>query len=137
MLNVYTPRARNRDGMDDPNGAAPFAAVARYSADTSTSSVVTVTDNTTTLEVGALGGTGVVLKWIANTDTTASVVATGATRNFDFFVPAGAVRRFAIPVEGRGTASIVGANKQNGLYNRVAWVAAGAPASSVVATEYA
>lgn len=132
---VYTSLARGEDGQPFYNSPAPVPAIARYNAGSGVSSVVTVTDNTTTLEVGAVGGSGVLLKWIGRTDTAGSV--TGA--NFDNFIPPNMVRRFAIPIETRGTASIVGANIQNGLYNRVAWFSAvgAAGASSVIASEYA
>ncbi len=132
---VYTSLARGDDGMEFQNSPAPQTAVARYNAGSGVSSVITVTDNTTTLEVGATGGAGVFLKWIGRTDTIGSV--TGA--NFDNFIPSNTVRRFAIPIETRGTSSIVGANIQNGLYNRVAWFSAvgAAGASSVIASEYA
>jgi hypothetical protein len=134
MNNPYSKLPRAADGVELQNFSAPFPAVARYRADTTASSVVTLTDNTTTLEVGASGGSGVLIRWVASTDTQASV--TGS--NYDNFVPANMVRRFAVPQEKAGVSSIVGANVQNGLYKRVAWIAnAAASASSVIASEYA
>lgn len=98
------------------------------------SSVVTVTDGTTVVEVGAVGAP-VYIKWVARTDTTASVVAVaGATANFDDYVPANTTRVFPIPQEILGTSSIVGANIANGLYNRVAWKSAGI--GSVIGIEF-
>lgn len=136
-ITPYTALARGEDGVEFQNSAAPFQAVVRYPASTAAvSSVITLSDNTTTLEVGAIGGGGIAIKWISLSDTQASVLAQGAA-NFDNFIPADTVRRFAIPRETQGTASIVGANKQNGLFNRVAWIAVAAPSSSVIATEYA
>jgi hypothetical protein len=111
-------------------------ALARYGAAAVTSSVVTLTDNTTSLEVGAISGGGVVMRWVTTADTQASIIATGANANYDHFIPADQVRRFVVPIEGPGVSSIVGANKQNGLYNRVAWIAAAAPPSSVLASEF-
>lgn len=139
MNSPYTSLPRGKDGQPFYGSPAPNVAINRYAAGSGISSVVTLTDNTTTMEIAAQGGSGVAIKWIGRTDTAGSVVGTGAGLNFDNFIPANAVRRFAIPIERAGTASIVGANIQNGLYNRVAWVSAigAAGASSVIATEYA
>lgn len=105
-----------------------------YSETGAASSVVTLNDNTTVIEVAA-AGTAVAIRWVPTTDTTASVVtATGAGGNFDDVVPAGTVRVFPIPQERIGTSSIVGANKANGLYNRVAWKNFGT--GSVIAIEF-
>lgn len=133
MNNPYTPLSRAKDGVEMQGVEWPFPAVARYNSNPVASSVVTFTDNTTTVEIGAIGGGGLLIKWIPTTDTTASVT----TANFDDFIPSNATRRYAIPVEKAGVPSIVGANKQNGLYNRVAWISATANPSSVVAMEYA
>lgn len=110
-------------------------ALARYGATVAASSVITLTDNTTELEVGAIGGGGVVMRWVPAGDTAASVVASGGTANWDHFIPPYEVRKFAVPKESQGTSSIVGLNVQNGLYKRVAWVAA-TGSSSVFAAEY-
>lgn len=134
--NIYSKLPRSADGVEyQVSSSSPVPAVARYVAGAGVSSVITLTDNTTTIEVGAVAGGGVLLKWIATSDTAASVIGT----NFDNFVPADTVKKFAIPQERIGTASIVGANVQNGLYKRVAFVSAigAALSSSVVATEYA
>jgi len=105
-----------------------------YSENGSASSVVTLTDNTTVVEVAAVG-TPVAIKWITTTDTTASVVTVaGSGSNFDDVVPAGTVRVFPVPQERIGTSSIVGANKANGLYNRVAWKNFGT--GSVIGVEF-
>lgn len=96
------------------------------------SSVVTLTDDTTLLEVAAMGGPGFI-RWIATTDTAASVVSNGATSNFDNVIAPNTVRRFAVPIERFvPQTSIVGLNKQYGLYNRVAIIGA----ASVAALEY-
>ncbi len=115
-------------------------ALATYGATAAASSVVTLTDNTTEIEVEAVGGNGVAIRWIPATETAAvspfaSVIASGTTANFDHIVPAGIVRRFVVPVETTGVTSIVGANKQNGLYNRVAWINVTGSAS-VFGTEF-
>lgn len=106
------------------------------------SSVITLTQNTTAIEVAALGAGGAMLRWIAIADTEASVVgvsSVGATYapNFDHAIPAATVRRFVVPVESfvaTGYASTQGVNRLEGLFRRVAVIAGGA--SSVVVTEY-
>lgn len=97
------------------------------------SSVITLTDSTTTIEISTNGGPAAI-KWIASTDTTASVVTAAATADFDHVVPQNTYRRFVVPIERYGITSLVGANKQNGLYNRVAFKAFGI--SSVLMTEH-
>lgn len=127
-----------RDRMSNPMQNYPAArlANARYGATVAVSSVITFNDNSTTLEVGAVGGGGAVIKWISTTNTNPSVVAAGASANFDHFIPNGEVRRFVIPIErGPVQSSIVGANQANGLYNRVAWIAA-TTSASIFAAEY-
>lgn len=98
------------------------------------SSVITVNDNTTDLEVAAIGATGFV-KWIARSDTQASVISAAGTANFDVVVPSGTVRRLVIPRETAGAgASVVGSNVQNGLYNRFAYKTGGI--GSILTTQY-
>lgn len=115
-------------------------ALARYGSSATVSSVITLTDNTTVIEVTAVGGGGVSLRWIPATETAAvspfaSVIASGATANFDNVVAADTTRRFVVPIEVYGTSSIVGLNKQEGLYNRVAFITNSIPQSSVLVLE--
>ncbi len=110
------------------------AIVSTVSENATASSVITLNDNTTDLEVGAVGASAFV-KWISRTDTTASVISAAGTANYDVFVPSGTVRRLVIPRETIGAgASVVGANIQNGLYNRVAYKTGGI--GSVLTTQY-
>lgn len=98
------------------------------------SSVLTLTDNTTVLEVATVGAPAYI-KWITRSDTTASVIAAaGSTANFDDVVPANTTRIFPIPQETIGTSSLVGANIAAGLYNRVAVKTAGI--ASVITVEF-
>jgi hypothetical protein len=114
---------------------APASALASYGATVAASSVITLTDNTTVLEVTAAGGAGVAIKWISTGNTNPSVISSGATANFDHIIANGQTRRFVVPIETIGNSSIVGANKQNGLFNRVAWNATTSSAS-VFGTEF-
>ena len=107
-----------------------------YSENNATSSIITLNPNTTNLEVGCQGVTGAVIRWIASTDTAGSVIGiAGSTANFDHFIPIGSVRKFVVPVEGRGmSSSVVGANAQAGLYTKVAVKSVGI--ASVITTQY-
>lgn len=106
------------------------------------SSVISLNPNTTSLEVSAFGGQGAVIRWIPLTETAsvspfASVVASGLGANFDHHIPAGEIRRFAVPKEtqGRGTGNLqIGSTY--GLYQRVARINAGTTAASVLVVEF-
>lgn len=100
----------------------PARAFARYVSENATvSSVLTLTDDTTAVEV-ATGGTLAVMRWVTTGDTQASIVAVaGSTSNFDHAIPANTVRRFVVPIElSTRQASTVGWNVQNGLFKRIA-----------------
>lgn len=116
---------------------APITALTRYASENaSASSVISVNEGTTSVEIAAVGAPAVV-KWIATTDTTASVISAAGTANFDHVIPTATVRRFVIPRETLGTpvsASVVGANQANGLYRRIAYKSIGT--ASVLLTEY-
>lgn len=115
---------------------APFKAKATYASENaSTSSVISVTHDTTGVEVAAVGGAAVV-RWVPTTDTAASVVSAASGANFDHVVATGTVRRFVLPIERYGTtpASVQGANRLNGLYQRVAIKTVGV--ASVLLTEF-
>lgn len=123
------------------NAPTPFPAKVSWNiANGVTSSVISLNPNTTRLEVSAVGGQGVTIKWIPTTDTTsASVVSSGLSQaNFDNFIPAGTNRWFVVPKETSGTP--INPNVQTGsiygLYQRVAWINAGITASSIIANEY-
>lgn len=111
---------------------APFLALqSRTSESAAVSSVITLTDRTTALEVTAVGGTAA-LKWIATTNTNPSVIAAATGANYDHIIPAGTMRRFVVPQERAGIPSISGANIMNGLYQRVAYIGV----ASVLTSEF-
>lgn len=126
---------------------ATFKAIEQYTNENATaSSVITLTDNTTAIEVST-GGTQAFVRWVPATETAAispfgSVIAiAGATANYDFVVPANTVRRFVLPQEltanktvGATTTSVVGQRVEYGLYARVAVKTAGI--ASVMVAEY-
>ncbi len=112
-------------------------ALGQFSSENATvSSVISVTHDTTALEITAVNTTGF-MRFVTTGDTQASIVAiAGATANYDHVIPAGTVRRFVIPREsaGSGQASVQGVNRAEGLYQRVAYKSAGI--SSVLVAEY-
>ena len=122
-------------GNDIQGAAIPVPAItAIVSENAAVSSVITVNDNCTDLEVAAVGSTGFV-KWITRGSTNPSVFVAAATANYDVVIPAGTVRRLVIPRETGGAgASIVGANIQNGLYNRFAYMTS--DIGSILSTQY-
>lgn len=141
MINYARELAHDKNGIDLQEFAVPYKALARYSTNNAiTSSVITLNDNTTSIEVSAVGQS-VAVRWIPATETSgvspfASVITlNGATANFDIVVPANYYRRLIPPIEGQGVSSIVGLGVQAGTYRRVAVMSAAA-VSSIMVTEY-
>lgn len=114
---------------------APFLShQRRYSSNAGTSSVITLDDRTTSLEITA-GTVPAAIRWVPTTDTQASVIAVpGATANYDHIIPAGTLRRFVVPQETAGITSVAGANIANGCYRRVAWMSVGV--GSILSSEF-
>lgn len=137
MINPYPaiPNDKNQNALQEYPPAK--LAYQRFSSENAVnSSVISVSHNTTMIEVTAVGGAAV-LKWIPTTDTTASVIsAAGATANFDNVIAPNTTVRYAIPIETQGTGnqSVVGQNRQNGLYQRVAYKTVGI--ASVLVAEF-
>lgn len=131
----------DKEGHELQEFAAPFKANARYSTNNATvSSVITLNDNSTVVEINAVGQS-VAIRWVPVTETAAvspfaSVITTsGATSNFDHIIPANYYRRFVVPVETQGVNSIVGIGVQAGTYRRVAVISA-ATVSSIMVAEF-
>ncbi len=132
----YKYLAKDGAGNHMQDFAIPFVALEEdVSENNVVSSLITLTDNTTELEIATVGAAAAI-KWIGTGDTIGSVVtAAGATADYDFIIPPNMLRRFPVPVE-RFVAqtSVVGLNKQYGLYNRVAVKAFAI--GSVMTTQY-
>lgn len=135
-----TPVGNN--GVPLFDSPAPFKAVRQYVSENGTaSSVVTLSDNTTAIEVAAQTAP-VILRWVYVADGTGAqtsvIGVAGATANLDHVVPANTVRRFVVPIEvinnSQGYSSMVGGNIANGLFRRVAYKTQGI--ASVMVTEY-
>lgn len=136
MLNYSPNLPRDKSGNPMQDFPAPKLAFARYASENSSaSSVISVTHDTTTLEVAAVT-TPAVLRWVTTADTQASVVSAASGANFHHVIPVGQLRRFSIPIESvsPSPASIQGVNRANGLYQRVAVKSIGV--GSVLLTEF-
>lgn len=130
----YKNLPRDSGGSEMQEFPTPFKALVTRNRDVATaSSVITLNENTSTIEIAATGGPAFI-RWVATTDTAASVVSDASgTVNFDNAIAPNTVRRFAVPIERFvAQASIVGINKQYGLYQRVAIIGV----ASVASTEY-
>lgn len=115
----------------------PVKAIARYLDENgAASSVITLTQNTTAIEIGTQTQPAL-LRWIATSDIEASVFGNASIMNFDHMIPAATVRRFVVPIEsfvGDTSNSVQGANRENGLFRRVAYNTQGI--ASVALSEY-
>lgn len=134
MARYAKPIAVDKNGNPLDTSSIPLKAIATTVSENATvSSVITLNDNTTDLEIGAVTAPAFI-RWIARSDTQASVISAAGTANYDNFIPAGTVRKFVVPIEQLGTSSIVGANIANGLYIRLAYKSGGI--GSVLTAQY-
>lgn len=126
------------------NCPPPIKAIVRYVGENATaSSVISLSDNTTAIEIAA-GANASFMRWVPVTETAGvspfgSVIAVaGATANYDHVITPNTVRRFVVPIEvqnnSQGYSSMVGENRAYGLYQRVAIKTAGI--ASVLVSEY-
>lgn len=136
-----TPMGENGVPIFGAQAPAPYKAIARYARENAAaSSVVTLTQDTTAIEIATAGSPGV-MRWIATTDTEASVFANASIQTYDHVIPANTVRRFVVPIEsgtnttfGATITSVQGQNREYGLFRRVAFATTGI--SSVYVSEY-
>lgn len=143
MANWAKPLALDKNQNPLQEYPAPNIALSRMTVENAVaSSVLLLNPNTSTVEVGTVGGLGAVIRWVPLTETPtvspyASVVSSGVGANFDHFIPANSYRRFVVPREtqGLGTATMQ-LGSTFGLYQRLARVNATTTASSVLISEY-
>lgn len=139
------PRDRSNEAMQD--FPAPVRAITSVMMreNAVASSVMLLDPNATSVEVNAVGGQGIAIRWVTAGETPsvsprASVIASGLGANFDHLIPAGTYRRFAIPKETGGVGPRGDVNNQigsvYGLYQRLAQINAGTTASSVLIVQY-
>lgn len=133
MKNVYNELPKEKSGAPMQEFSGYVAKAVTSSENAATSAVITLNDSTSTLEVAAVGGPAAI-RWIPVANTNPSVITIAGTANFDHIIPTNTMRRFAVPQETMGVTSIVGINKQAGLYNRVAYKSIAT--ASVLTTEY-
>ena len=112
------PRDKGNEPMQEY--PSPMRPKTRYSSENATaSSVISLTHDTTALEIAAVGGPAA-MRWVTTGDTQASVVS-AAGGNFDHIISTGEVRRFVVPIESNPqTGSVQGVNRELGLFQRVA-----------------
>lgn len=127
-------------GNGTPPAVAAIGTTVRDTA-TTTSSILVFNQNTTAIEVAAVGGP-VYIKWLSQSVVDSSVagtsiLGTGAGSNFDHIIPPATYRRFVIPINvnnPQGYSSFSGANRENGLYPNMAYI--GAVTSIIAVTQY-
>lgn len=143
MANYAKGLAMGVNGEEFQNSPPPYTALGVYQKENAVaSSVISLTPNTSAVEVGAFGGQGVVIRWVPISETAAaagakaSVVASGLGANFDHWVPPSQFRRFVVVKETIGQAAGGQVGSVNGLYQRLALINAGATASSVLLSEF-
>ncbi len=135
-LNYATALPTDEKGNVMQELPSPVPALATTAAVTALSSVFTLNNNTTSIEVAA-PNSAVVIKWLAiNTAQTSVISSFAAGVNFDHVIPAGTYRRFVVPRETQGIAGPALANSVHGLYQRLAAVPTTAAVSSILVTEY-
>lgn len=142
MANYVNKLPRDITGVEMQNLPPAVRAQTTYQRENNiASSVISLNPNTSSLEVGAFGGQGIVIRWVPTTETAAvapraSVVASGLGANFDHWIPSGEVRQFAVPKESIGQMAGGQIGSVNGLFQRIAVINAGAVASSFLGVEY-
>ena len=116
--NYASPLPRDKEEQTMQEYAVPKATTAvTVRENASASSVTSLNDATTTLEVGAVG-TGAAIRWATNQATSIITAASGAA--FDNYIPVGTVRRFVVPRRIQAVSSVGGVNVIEGLFNNVA-----------------
>lgn len=123
------PRSQNEMQYDSAPPA--FVSNQSQSGNPAASSVISLSDKTTVIELMAIGGNngnaGIIGKWGPGSVTGTS---------FDIQVNSGQTRQFVVPQSVFGNASIAGANVANGLYNSLSVKYATPQACSVLSIEY-
>ncbi len=120
-MNGYaSPQPVDRFGNEvQPEQSSPVVAISTTISGTQLSSVITLDDRATVVEV-TTGGGAAVIKWFGSVVASPSVTITTA----DNALPSNWIRRFVIPISVMGVASagsiVGGFGAQNGLYKQIA-----------------
>ncbi len=144
-MNYAKPLPRDNGNVPMQEYPAPIKAVTSvyYRDNLPVSSIVTLDQNTSALEIGAWGGQGAVIRWVSIGETPGnfytSVISSGVAANFDHYIPAGVgagqYRRFVVPKE-TGGAPTGAMGSVNGLYQRIAVSNAGPIATSILVVQF-
>lgn len=129
----------NRTAMQNFTGVASLLAV--YSSENAAvSSVITLTQDTSSIEISAVGGPAV-MRWVRNdsgSGAPTSVVSAASGANFDHVIPSGDVKKFVVPNDQSlppvQAGSVQGTNRQYGLMRRVAYKSVGV--ASIMVNEF-
>lgn len=138
----YSPQVPSGNSGIAKQGYPPAetALAAMHKENTTASSILLLTHNTTEIEVAA-SGAAVAGKWISQANINASVAGTSVitapgSANFDFIVQTNNPRRFVVPIAtSANLASIQGVNRKYGLYPAVAFKTV-STAGSVMTMEF-
>src|SRR3990167_4649919 len=131
MINPYPNLPYEKGGTGMQNYGTHASVKAIYASENaSASSVITLTEDTTVIEIAVIAGTssiisGGVMRWVtsvAGSDARTSVISAAGIANFEHVIANNTVAKFAVPIERQNTnpQSIQGANRMNGLFRRVA-----------------
>lgn len=135
MEGYATPTPIDRRGNVLPLTAPAYPAIQTNSAGIPTSSLVTLDNRATFIQITTQSNP-VVGKWFGSGVANPSVTAA----NFDFSIPGNWTNYQVIPVSTIGVAnagSIVGGyGAQNGLYTNLALIGIGNQATSIMVTQY-
>lgn len=144
-LNYAKGMAVGNNNIPFFNSPPPVKAIRQtFSENATVSSVITLSESTTAVEITA-GGAPVAIRWVSVADASTaatSVITTagsGTGSNYDHVTASNSRVRFVIPIDTgptgvAGNASAVGANIENGLFRRLAYKTQGI--SSVFIAEY-
>lgn len=134
------PMGNNQMPAGYQSPPAVKAIVTTTSENATASSVITLSDNTTAVEIASTGSP-IAMRWVFATDGTGpatSVITAAGTANYDHVIPSNSFRRFVVPIEvqnnAQGYSSQVGQRVANGLFARLAYKSTAV--ASVMVTEY-
>lgn len=126
-----------RNNQVQPEQASPVPALSTTVSGTLLSSVLTLDDRATVIEVVTVNSGAAGIKWLGSVVASPSVTTT----NFDNAVPGNWIRRFVIPQSVAGITNIGsvvgGQGAKNGLYKQVAVIPLSATSpTSIIVTQY-
>jgi hypothetical protein len=133
MINYAKQLPRDKNGEVMEGFPPAFPAIQTVVGVPAASSVITLSDSATMIEISTIGAAAALIHW-----GTTSIISSSASASFDNAIPGNSTRRFVIPQQtvGAGDTSVMGANSANGLYSKVAVMVLHASNTSVMTTAY-